>query len=465
MNRGRLNNSNGRPAVPADNHTSHADSRGNQGGTTSNAANNNNSHSTRRFNPYLKRSSAPSSALRIKTTSFAIPSDSSPAACTPTSTDLDALIWLQYFPNEKHSIGSSLDTKLRAMQAFVDRNGPQLFDWPAVQRQHIAPLYAKTLTENAALLKVWPTINADLSEHPDETLYCLAYVLHKHIVRLPIPSQSSASQMSTAATGTATLLNVCLRRVHIRLEDSGLRISLRSLKVCHYGRLITLRGTVIRVASVRLLCTWLAFRCASCQAEQIVLQPDGRMQMPTRCLASDCRAQSAFEPQLASLYTRTESQQTIRLQESMQGTQFDAGYVPRAIELELNCDLVGTLSPGDDVLVTGIMKVHPDEAAAVAAATANGGGTKSGHRKQPTASLHHMYVEALSVSCDKNVQQKIRHNDFTVSDMEAIEQIRQEPSVLRLMVHSLCPGIYGHEIVKAGTFTIVRKRHQQRLFF
>lgn len=422
-----------------------------------------NNNPARRFKPYFNRSSA-APAPRIKPKSFALPTDTTP---TPTPTDLDALVWLQYFPHgEKPAAGSCVDTKLRAMQAFVDRNG-KLFDWPAIQRQHVAPLYAKTFAEDAALLKAWPTFNADLSENPDETLHCLAYVLHKRIVRLPPPAptttqprqQPFASQHASASICKITpLLNICLRRVHVRLEGSGPRISLRSLKVCHYGRLITLRGTVIRVGSARLLCAWLTFRCGSCRAEQIVQQPDGRMTTPSRCPAAQCRAQSAFEPLLAAVHTRTESQQTVRLQESMQGAQFDAGYVPRAIELELACDLVGTLSPGDDVLVTGVMKVHPDEAAAVAAATAGGsGGATAGQRKQPTASLHHMYVEALSVACEKDVQ-KVRHSEFTAQDMKAIEQIRGEPSVLRLLVHSLCPAIYGHEMVKAGKIRCVLHR-------
>lgn len=36
--------------------------------------------------------------------------------------------------------------------------------------------------------------------------------------------------------------------------------------------------------------------------------------------------------------------------------------------------------------------------------------------------------------------------DFSGSDLQAIIDIAQQPDLLKLMVHSLCPAIYGHEV-------------------
>ena len=40
--------------------------------------------------------------------------------------------------------------------------------------------------------------------------------------------------------------------------------------------------------------------------------------------------------------------------------------------------------------------------------------------------------------------------DFTLKELYAIQRIQEEPDVLKVLVQSLCPTIYGHELVKAG---------------
>jgi len=37
---------------------------------------------------------------------------------------------------------------------------------------------------------------------------------------------------------------------------------------------------------------------------------------------------------------------------------------------------------------------------------------------------------------------------FSAKDMYAIQDIHQQPNLFRLIVNSLCPGIFGHELVK-----------------
>lgn len=131
----------------------------------------------------------------------------------------------------------------------------------------------------------------------------------------------------------------------------------------------------------------------------------------------------------------------------MQGAQFESGRVPRTVELEFAADLVDACSPGDEVTVTGVLKVQSEEAGGEGGG--GGGGGAQQQRKEPTASLHRLFLDAVAVACDKNVM-KMRRSEFSAQDLEAIGRIRAEPCVLRLLVHSLCPEIYGHEMVKAG---------------
>lgn len=278
------------------------------------------------------------------------------------------------------------------------------------------------LSEDRTFLEIWPTFVQDLNEAPEKTLSCAGLAMHQKLTGLPLLSQSQPTHRG----------NLYLQAVRARPVGCGPVSSLRSLKVSSYGRLISVRGTIIRASAAQILCSWLAFRCASCSSEQAIKQPDGIMTTPTSC-RTGCRARGHFLPLLSSPFTRTEAFQTIRLQESMQGAQFDSGRVPRSIEVELSQDLVDSVCPGDDVTVTGILKVRPQE----------------DNQRKGQASMFKMYLQGVAVVSNKNVM-STRMSEFSDKDLQAIRMIQTEPCPFRLLVHSLCPSIYGHEMVKAG---------------
>jgi len=42
------------------------------------------------------------------------------------------------------------------------------------------------------------------------------------------------------------------------------------------GKLVSIKGSVVRVGNRKLLCTWMAFECNACQAITCIRQPDGK---------------------------------------------------------------------------------------------------------------------------------------------------------------------------------------------
>lgn len=78
---------------------------------------------------------------------------------------------------------------------------------------------------------------------------------------------------------------------------------------------MSVRGTVIRVSNVKLICRWMAFECGSCRGKQVLKQPDGVYTVPTRCDTNGCKAQTRFTPVLSSPHTRTDNWQMLKLQE------------------------------------------------------------------------------------------------------------------------------------------------------
>ena len=75
---------------------------------------------------------------------------------------------------------------------------------------------------------------------------------------------------------------------------------------------------------------------------------------------------------------------------------------------------------------------------------------------QTTATIHSYFLQAVSVHNQKTVDSNKRSPDcgalnLTLLDYSAIQEIHAFKSkLLKLLVASLCPSIYGHELVKAG---------------
>uniref|UniRef100_A0A0E0A0D7 DNA helicase n=1 Tax=Oryza glumipatula TaxID=40148 RepID=A0A0E0A0D7_9ORYZ len=140
----------------------------------------------------------------------------------------------------------------------------------------------------------------------------------------------------------------------------------------------------------------------------------------------------------------------LKIQELASGESHEEGRVPRTIECELTEDLVDCCIPGETVTVTGIVKVLNNYM--------DVGGGKSKSRNQ---GLYYLYLEAISVRNSK-VHAASGNSDaasgsfgfqaFTEKDLEFISKFKEEhgADVFRQILHSFCPSIYGHELVKAG---------------
>ncbi|XP_076426817.1 DNA helicase MCM8 isoform X2 [Peromyscus maniculatus bairdii] len=132
-----------------------------------------------------------------------------------------------------------------------------------------------------------------------------------------------------------------------------------------------------------------------------------------------------------------------RIQELMSDAQREAGRIPRTIECELVHDLVDSCVPGDTVTITGIVKVS---------------NTEEGSRNKNDKCMFLLYIEANSVSNSKGqtaqtAEDGSQHGtlmEFSLKDLYAIQEIQAEENLLKLLVNSLCPVIFGHELVKAG---------------
>lgn len=200
--------------------------------------------------------------------------------------------------------------------------------------------------------------------------------------------------------------------------------------------------------------------CASSQDVQTLSLPDGKYFPPTGCLADGCRSKS-FAPVRSAEGTETIDFQMIRVQEIIESGLHESGRIPRTLECELVRDLVDSCVPGDVVMINGEVKV---------ASTEEGFG--KGKKKDQAMFLQ--YLSANSIVGPRNKsksgggaasasgagerqQQDDSGNsgstdmiEFTLKDLYGIQMVQEEKDVFNTLVNSLCPAIFGHELVKAG---------------
>ncbi|CAG5115856.1 unnamed protein product, partial [Candidula unifasciata] len=161
------------------------------------------------------------------------------------------------------------------------------------------------------------------------------------------------------------------------------------------------------------------------------------------CPGDKCRGRT-FLPCRTDSKTETIDWQTIRVQEVTVDSHKEAGRIPRTVDCELTRDLVDSCVPGDIVTVTGIVKVNNVE---------------EGHRKNKEKCMFLLYLHANSVDNAKGNTRKSGEDsssrnglamDFTMKELYAIREIQSQDNLFQLLVGSLCPSIFGHEMVKAG---------------
>ncbi|XP_058454183.1 DNA helicase MCM8 [Malaya genurostris] len=338
--------------------------------------------------------------------------------------------WKLYFPQEAYFEGSQTLNKVQTMERLYKRNAT-VYDVDEIRNNFWFELNIETVENDADIKREWPTFRQDMADNPEHTLSVCGLAMHQNITKLIL--QDDSSQLSELSASGNKLM---LQPIRPRVIGHGPEGHLRNMKVNSFGKLIAVRGTIIRAGPSQIVNTWMAFRCSLCQGQQVIRQTDGVFVVPTSC-RQGCRARSNFIPLRSSIFTRTEAFQTARLQESMLGARSVHGQVPRSIEVELTHELVDLVCPGDDITITGILKARPQE--------------ESTMKAKSTASMYKMYMQAVGIRSNKNSKTSWhKAGDFTDLDLEAIQTIRAEPCPFRLMVHSLSPNIYGHEMIKAG---------------
>lgn len=202
-------------------------------------------------------------------------------------------------------------------------------------------------------------------------------------------------------------------------------IAIRDLRSKHIGKFVSLEGLVKKVTEVRPKLIEGVFRCHSCGAHIRQKQDGNELRKPALCYEDQggCGKKTYFtlEPQ-SSVF---QDSQRIEIQEIPEGLR--GGDQPERLTVNLVDDLTGQISPGDRVVLHGILRSAP---------------RKRGGQLTTTFDI---FLEVNSFELE---QQDVDDLDLSIEDEERIKEEARAPDIYEKLTQSISPTIKGYEEIK-----------------
>jgi DNA replicative helicase MCM subunit Mcm2 (Cdc46/Mcm family) len=216
-------------------------------------------------------------------------------------------------------------------------------------------------------------------------------------------------------------VDVSLGQAHIRVQNLPKRTGIREIRADHRGMLISVQGIVRKATDVRPKITTSAFECQRCGTLTRIPQEGGDFQEPHEC--QGCERQGPFRIN----YDQSEfiDAQKLRIQESPEGLR--GGETPQSIDVHIEDDITGEVTPGDHVTATGILNLE-----------------QQGNDREKSA-MFDVYMEGLSIEVE---DEQFEEMDISEEDKKEIIELSNTPNIYEEMVGAIAPSIYGYEVEK-----------------
>ncbi|KAL0209388.1 hypothetical protein RCL1_007756 [Eukaryota sp. TZLM3-RCL] len=220
--------------------------------------------------------------------------------------------------------------------------------------------------------------------------------------------------------------------------------TLRSVRSCDIGSLITFKGIVVRMSDVRPLLTVATYKCDACHsisAQEI----HGSTFMPqSRCSSAACTVNRNSKLELIPSLSKFVKIQEIRVQEAT--CEVPVGHVPRTVTVLARGDhVVRKCSAGDEVMVSGIFLPLPQSSEARRVNSARNRLGLSADTFFEAQSITRVKNEGISLTDDDNyglnsVQGQLQKL-LSIANQNGDE-------IYDLLSKMIAPEIFGHDDVK-----------------
>ena len=218
--------------------------------------------------------------------------------------------------------------------------------------------------------------------------------------------------------------------INIRFVKLPKKTNIRDIRANHINTFISVEGIVRKVTEVRPRLVVGVFSCLNCgKLTPPYAQPTfGSYTEPYRN-CTQCERQK-FE--LVPALSKFVDTQKVRIQESPEGLR--GGEQPQTLDVDITDDLVANVSPGDRVVINGILRSFQKT---------------NGSVKSP---LFDLYLEANSIEMSEKEFEEV---EISEEDEKEIRELSRDPEIYRKFGHSIAPSIYGNEEVKESIALIL----------
>ncbi len=219
--------------------------------------------------------------------------------------------------------------------------------------------------------------------------------------------------------------------------------SLEDLKSYLINKLVSITGSVLRVSSINVLVLSVDFVCLDCKHRVHVAFNNGKYEGPSMCTGPSCRSKNVVADKSSA---QTSFFQRVRVQEIDTDLKaVNAGKMPKTVECELRDDLVDSCVSGDVIELSGVLKPE---------LSTDDGRTKGLFSSYiDVNSLTHkncIYNSCPSASVAMPMAAEAFLHEQELAEQKRLQDIASRPDVVPLLVKSMCPQIYGQEMVKFG---------------
>ncbi|KAL7080231.1 hypothetical protein ACQ4LE_000488 [Meloidogyne hapla] len=220
-----------------------------------------------------------------------------------------------------------------------------------------------------------------------------------------------------------------LRRfeVYFKVRDEIKPLAVRELRAQFVGKLVSIKGIVIRATEVKPLANVITYICDTCGAE--AFQPVNSLSyMPVfNCPSNECiqsKANGRLQMQIRG--SKFVKFQEIRVQETTE--QVSVGGIPRSLTVYLTGENTRKAIPGDTVQVCGVLVPQ----------------LRTGFRQMVGGLVTEVFLEAHHIQNNRDENEEFLDDELTEEEIQLVSH----DNFYDHLAYSIAPEIYGLTDVK-----------------
>jgi len=254
------------------------------------------------------------------------------------------------------------------------------------------------------------------------------------------------------------------------------QLTVRNLQPELVGRLVAIRAMATKSTKVSPEVSIGAFKCRDCHAIIKNIKQDFKITLPSHCINTDCTNKRFFD--LLPQHSTFTDWQQLTVQESTE--HLPAGSVPRTTKVILRGELVEVAKPGDQCIITGVLISIPDVSQLYSRTEYRSNDVRDAENPKikglkdlgvremsyKTALLASNitrlsgtgatpYPDSLVSQLDGHSNYQAGLHSFSEEDIAAIREIKSKPNLSQILVNSIAPNVYGHDLVKKGILFMI----------